>query len=89
MPGEEQDRSGADPESPTKPNETEEQTDDTEGQALTWKVRKPIPQVADEDTEGHGLRPPPDVVNPMPGVDDDDEVESHDGMTGSNRPPVA
>lgn len=86
MPGEEQDRSGADPESPTKPNETEEQTDDTEGQALTWKVRKPIPQAAEDDVGGQSMRPPPDqAVSGIPTLEDDD-IEGHAG-TGT-RPPV-
>jgi hypothetical protein len=63
--------------------------DDAEGQALTWKVRKPIPEAHEDDAEGQGVRPPPDLVNPaMPGVEDDDEVEGHGGMRGNPRPPV-
>jgi len=43
----------------------------------------------DDDTEGQGVRPPPDLVNPgLPGVEDDDEVEGHGGMTGNPRAPV-
>jgi hypothetical protein len=74
------------PKADEEPEEDEQH--DTEGQALTWKVRKPIPEAAADDTEGQGMRPPPDVVDPMPGVDDDDEVEGHGGVTGSPRPPV-
>ena len=69
--------------------EAEDAEEDTEGQALTWKVRKPIPEAHEDDAEGQGMRPPSDVVNPgMPGVDEDDEVEGHGGMTGNPRPPV-
>jgi hypothetical protein len=67
----------------------EDVEDDAEGQALTWKVRKPIPEAHDDDSGGQAMRPPPDVVNPgMPGVEDDDEVEGHGGMSGNPRPPV-
>ena len=63
--------------------------EDTEGQALTWKVRKPIPEAQEDDAEGQGMRPPPDVTNPaMPNIDEDDEVEGHGGMTGTPHPPV-
>jgi len=67
----------------------EDAQDDTEGQALTWKVRKPIPEAHDDDAEGQGVRPPPQVVIPgLPGVEDDDDAEGHGGMTGNPRPPV-
>jgi hypothetical protein len=71
-----------------RPDE-EDAGEDTEGQALTWKVRKPIPEAHEDEVEGHAVRPPPELVNPgMPGVEDDDEVEGHGGMTGNPRPPV-
>ena len=66
----------------------EDAQDDTEGQALTWKVRKPIPEAHEDDAEGQAVRPPPEVVIPgMPGVEDDD-AEGHGGMSGNPRPPV-
>ena len=69
--------------------EAENAEEDTEGQALTWKVRKPIPEAHDDDTEGQAMRPPPDVLNAgLPGVEDEDEVEGHRGVIGSPHPPV-
>ena len=71
--------------------EAEDAEEDTEGQALTWKVRKPIPEAHEDDTEGQAMRPPPDLLNPgLPGVEDEDEdeVEGHGGVIGSPRPPV-
>jgi hypothetical protein len=65
--------------------------EDTEGQALTWKVRKPIPEAREDDAEGHAVRPPPDMSNPdMPGLEDEDEdeVEGQAGMSGHPLPPV-
>ena len=68
--------------------DVEETDDDAEGQALTWKVRKPSPEAEGDDTEGQAMRPPPSVVVPgMPELDEDD-AEGHVGLTGNPRPPV-
>jgi hypothetical protein len=63
--------------------------DDTEGQALTWKVRKPIPE-ATEDTEGQSLRPPPEQAAGLtgPGLEEEDDAEGHGDGTGLPRPHV-
>jgi len=69
--------------------DVEDVDDDAEGQALTWKVREPVPEVEEDDAEGQGMRPPPDLAIPgMPGLDEDDDVEGHIGMSGNPRPPV-
>jgi len=72
-----------------EPKETDLDTDDTEGQALTWKVRKPIPEVR-EDAQGHSVRPSPEQIGlTIPALDEDeDDAEGHGGATGSPRPPV-
>ena len=68
---------------------SDESDEDTEGQTLMWKVRKPVPETNEDDAEGQGIRPPPDLAVPgIPTVEDDDEVEGHGGMSGSPRPPV-
>jgi hypothetical protein len=68
--------------------EPEDPEEDTEGQALTWIVRKPIPE-AEDDTEGQAMRPPPDVENEgLPRLEEEDEVEGNGGGTRSPRPPV-
>ena len=89
MTEDERDRSGAEPVPAAEPVENEEDTDDTEGQALTWKVRKPIPAVQD-DVEGQSVRPSPKQAGlTMPAIaDDEDDAEGHGGITGSSRPPV-
>jgi hypothetical protein len=64
--------------------------DDTEGQALTWKVRKPIPEAA-EDTEGQSLRPPPEQAAGLTGPaigDEEDDAEGHGDGTGLPLPHV-
>lgn len=67
----------------------QEAEEDTEGQALTWKVRKPIPDAQEDDVDGHAVRPPPELVTPgMPAIEDDDGVEGQIGTTGNPRPPV-
>ena len=65
----------------------DEKGDDAEGQALTWKVRRPTSGSAKEDVEGVALRPPPDdVMHGLPSSEEDeDEAEGHGGPTG---PPV-
>ena len=68
---------GDDDEDVQAPDESPDQADDAEGQVLTWKVRKPIPEADEQDAEGHAVRPSPEaVVTGMPAVDDD-EVEGH------------
>jgi hypothetical protein len=76
----ERDETGADEDAGTG-------TDDTEGQVLTWKVRKPIPDV-EEDAEGHAGRPPHEVVDPPGPWIEEDDTEGHGGMSGNPRPPV-
>jgi hypothetical protein len=70
-----------------EPSDGAEEIDDTEGQALTWKVKKPIPEV-DDDAEGHSVRPPPEGLNPLIPTVEEDDAEGHSGPTGSPRPPV-
>jgi hypothetical protein len=77
---------GADESAETEGNDPE--TDDTEGQALTWKVRKPIAE-ATEDAEGHSVRPSPEQIGlTVPALVEDEDAEGHSGVTGSPRPPV-
>ena len=91
MPDDEHGRSSANPEPPGEPKEIDEEPDDAEGQALTWKVRNPIPEVAEdaEDAEGHSVRPPPDQALPgLPALEDDDDASGHGGSSGLPVPPV-
>lgn len=70
------------------PSQEDETTDDTEGQTLTWKVKKPIPESSEEDVEGQALRPPPDPLGQGFPLLEDDDAEGHGGLSGSPRPPV-
>lgn len=65
-----------------QPDPTGEEADDAEGQVLTWKVRKPIPEVED-DAEGHAVRPPPELLGPIPALSEDD-AEGHGGSGASS-----
>ena len=47
-------------------NGNDEKGDDAEGQALTWKVRRPIQEAAEEDVEGQSMRPSPDAAHGLP-----------------------
>jgi hypothetical protein len=85
--GSEEDQS-AGPRSDQTRKEADTEAEDTEGQALTWKVRKPIPDAQQDDAEGHSVRPPPHVVDAsMPEVEEDD-AEGNGGPSGNPRPPV-
>ncbi len=63
-----------------EPKEAEQDSDDTEGQALTWKVRKPIHEAA-EDAEGHSVRPSPEQAGLTgPAIrEDEEDTEGHAG----------
>ena len=71
-------------------DETTSKDDDTEGQALTWKVRKPIPEASEEedDAEGHAFRPPPANLGPPFGLEEGDDTEGHSGAGRGPRAPV-
>jgi hypothetical protein len=63
--------------------------DDAEGQALTWKVRKPIPEAA-EDTEGQGIPPSSEQAGfTARGVgEEEDDTRAHGGSSGGPLPRV-
>ena len=78
---------GADDDAEPKDNEPD--ADDAEGQALTWKVRKPIPEAA-EDAEGQSVRPSPEQIGlTAPAIEEEEEdTEGHGGSSGLPIPPV-
>ena len=55
------------------PNGNDEKGDDAEGQALTWKVRRPVPDAGDEDVEGQTVRPPPEAAHGLPSSHETDD----------------
>ena len=64
------------------------EADDAEGQALTWRVKRPNPEATSDEDDAEGHSPPfkrrlPD----LPAVDEDDDTGGHGGPPRTSRTP--